>query len=208
MPGGPSLHSFAVGLERRLPTSEPPAKVADHIGTVHHEIHYTVAGGARRPPRRDLPHRDLRRDDRARLHPDVPAWPASSKVDGRSRWCSVRRGCRRRFSAATSTFHKAPDARAFHEETVRKIGRNCIMYDCLRANKSPRGVGDRRPRAVPRHGVPRRGHAHRTPKPKRRPATDASRKWILREGVRRPPCRRRSPGARRSSSPTAWATAG
>ncbi len=32
-------------------------------------------------------------------------------------------------------FHKAPDARAFHEETVRKIGR-LHQYDCLRANKS------------------------------------------------------------------------
>ena len=32
-------------------------------------------------------------------------------------------------------FHKAPDARAFHEETVRKLSK-LHLYDCLRANKS------------------------------------------------------------------------
>lgn len=32
-------------------------------------------------------------------------------------------------------FHKAPDAKAFHEETVRKLSK-LYMYDCLRANKS------------------------------------------------------------------------
>jgi asparagine synthase (glutamine-hydrolysing) len=32
-------------------------------------------------------------------------------------------------------FHKAPDARSFHEETVRKINR-LHWYDCLRANKA------------------------------------------------------------------------
>ena len=32
-------------------------------------------------------------------------------------------------------FHKAPDARSFHEETVRKLGK-LHLYDCLRANKS------------------------------------------------------------------------
>ena len=31
--------------------------------------------------------------------------------------------------------HKAPDARAFHEETVRKLSK-LYLYDCLRANKS------------------------------------------------------------------------
>lgn len=32
-------------------------------------------------------------------------------------------------------FHKAPDARAFHEETIRKLSK-LHLYDCLRANKS------------------------------------------------------------------------
>ena len=32
-------------------------------------------------------------------------------------------------------FHKAPDAKAFHDETVRKLSK-LHMYDCLRANKS------------------------------------------------------------------------
>ena len=32
-------------------------------------------------------------------------------------------------------FHKAPDARAFHEETVRKLSK-LHLYDCLRANKA------------------------------------------------------------------------
>ena len=37
-------------------------------------------------------------------------------------------------------FHKAPNAREFHEETVRKM-KDLYMFDCLRANKSTMAWG-------------------------------------------------------------------
>ena len=75
-------------------------------------------------------------------------------------------------------FHKAPDARAFHEETVRKL-------DALHQLRLPArqqgddGLGRGGARAVPRPGVPRRGDGAWTPRRKMRARArraDASRR--------------------------------
>ena len=152
----PRLHCFAVGLER-LPRTWPAAReVADRIGTVppRNPLHHS--GGSGRRARRDLLHRDLRRDHRARLYADVPAGTRHPKPWA-SRWC-FRARAPTRCSAVTSisTRHRTP--RAFHEETVRKLGK-LYLYDCLRANKIALCMGRRGTRAFPRQGVPGRGHA-------------------------------------------------
>ena len=102
-------------------------------------------------------------------------------------------------------FHKAPDARAFHEETVRKIGR-LHQYDCLRANKSLAAWGGSKAacRSSTRSSWTRPCASH--PKPNA-PVTDASKSGFCARRSKTS-CRRRSSGGRRSSSPTAWATAG
>ncbi len=67
----PQLHSFAVGLEGS-PDLKAAQEVANHLGTVHHEIHFTVRGRAGCHPRRYLSHRNLRCDHYSRLDADVP----------------------------------------------------------------------------------------------------------------------------------------
>ena len=106
-------------------------------------------------------------------------------------------------------FHKAPDGRELHEETVRKL-QKLHLYDCLRANKSVRGLGRRGPRAVPRPRVPRRRDEDRPAREAaaQRARTAADREVPAAHGLRRLRSPTQSSGARRSSSPTASATRG
>ena len=127
----PRLHSFAVGL-KGSPDMEKARVVAEHIGTVHHEVCYTVQEGL-----------DAIRDVISHTETyDVTTVRASTPMYLLAR--AIRSmGIKMVLSGEGSDevfggylyFHKAPDARAFHEETVRKIGK-LHLYDCLRANKS------------------------------------------------------------------------
>ena len=127
----PRLHSFAVGL-KGSPDLEKARIVADRIGTVHHEVCYTVQEGL-----------DAIRDVIYHTETyDVTTIRASTPMYLMAR--AIRSmGIKMVLSGEGSDeifggylyFHKAPDARAFHEETVRKIGR-LHQYDCLRANTS------------------------------------------------------------------------
>lgn len=127
----PRLHSFAVGL-RGAPDLVKAKEVADHIGTVHHEINYTVQEGL-----------DALRDVIYYTETyDVTTVRASTPMFLLARYIKSM-GIKMVLSGEGADevfggylyFHKAPDARAFHEETVRKLGK-LYLYDCLRANKA------------------------------------------------------------------------
>lgn len=127
----PQLHSFAVGLNG-APDLVAAKKVADYIGTVHHEIHFTVEEAL-----------DVLSDVIYHIETyDVTTVRASTPMYLLAR-CIKSMGVKMVLSGEGSDelfggylyFHKAPDAKAFHEETVRKLDK-LHMYDCLRANKS------------------------------------------------------------------------
>jgi asparagine synthase (glutamine-hydrolysing) len=127
----PQLHSFAVGL-RDSPDLIAARKVADYIGTVHHEIHFTVEEAM-----------DALSDVIYHIETyDVTTVRASTPMYLLARFIKSM-GVKMVLSGEGSDelfggylyFHKAPDARAFHDETVRKLDR-LHLYDCLRANKS------------------------------------------------------------------------
>ena len=127
----PRLHSFAVGL-KGSPDLEKARVVADYIGTVHHEVNYTVQEGL-----------DAIRDVIYHIETyDVTTVRASTPMYLLARYIKSM-GIKMVLSGEGADevfggylyFHKAPDAQAFHEETVRKIGK-LHLYDCLRANKS------------------------------------------------------------------------
>ena len=105
-PGGRGCTRFAIGLaglaRPRRGARWPPTRSAPCTTS----FTYTVAGGARRAARRDLPHRDLRRHHHPRVDADVPDG-AADQGDGRSRWCSRARAPTRS-SAATSTSTRRP----------------------------------------------------------------------------------------------------
>ncbi len=127
----PQLHSFAIGLEGS-PDLAAARKVADHIGSVHHEINFTVQEGL-----------DAIRDVIYHIETyDVTTVRASTPMYLLSRYIKSM-GVKMVLSGEGADeifggylyFHKAPNAEEFHKETVRKLSK-LHQYDCLRANKS------------------------------------------------------------------------
>ena len=127
----PRLHSFAVGL-KGAPDLAKARLVADYIGTVHHEIHYTIQEGL-----------DVIRDviyftetyDVTTVRASTPMYLLARVIKSMGiKMVLSGEGADEVFGVYLY-FHKAPSARAFHEETVRKLSK-LHYYDCLRANKS------------------------------------------------------------------------
>ncbi len=196
----PCLHSFAVGL-KGAPDLRAARKVADHIGTVHHEIHYTVQEGL--DALRDAIYH-IETYDVTTVRASTPMYLLARVIKSMGVKMVLSGEGADEIFGGYLYFHKAPDARAFHEETVRKIGR-LHHYDCLRANKSLAawGIEGR----VPFLDTEFLDTAMRIAPEAKRPATDASKSGFCARRSKTS-CRRRSSGGRRSSSPTAWATAG
>ena len=127
----PQLHSFATGLEGS-PDLAAARVVADYLGTVHHEVKFTIQEGI-----------DAIRDVIYHLETyDITTVRASTPMYLMARAIKAM-GIKMVLSGEGSDeifggylyFHKAPNAEEFHKETVRKLDK-LHQYDCLRANKS------------------------------------------------------------------------
>jgi asparagine synthase (glutamine-hydrolysing) len=127
----PQLHSFAVGLEGS-PDLMAAREVADHIGTVHHEIHITVQEGL--DAVRDVIY-FLETYDVTTVRAATPMYLMARVIKSMGvKMVLSGEGADEVFGGYLY-FHKAPGPREFHEETVRKLGK-LHLYDCLRANKA------------------------------------------------------------------------
>ena len=127
----PRLHSFAVGL-KGAPDLAKARMVAEHIGTVHHEINYTVQEGL--DALRDVIY-FIETYDVTTVRASTPMYLLARVIRSMGiKMVLSGEGADEVFGGYLY-FHKAPDARAFHEETVRKLSK-LHLYDCLRANKS------------------------------------------------------------------------
>ena len=127
----PRLHSFAVGL-KGAPDLAKARLVAEHIGTVHHEINYTIQEGL--DAIRDVIY-FIETYDVTTVRASTPMYLLARVIRSMGiKMVLSGEGADEVFGGYLY-FHKAPDVKAFHEETVRKLGK-LYMYDCLRANKS------------------------------------------------------------------------
>lgn len=127
----PRLHSFAVGL-KGAPDLEKARIVAEHIGTVHHEINYTIQEGI--DAIRDVIY-FIETYDVTTVRASTPMYLLARVIKSMGiKMVLSGEGADEVFGGYLY-FHKAPDAKAFHEETVRKLSK-LHLYDCLRANKS------------------------------------------------------------------------
>ncbi len=127
----PRLHSFAVGL-KGAPDLAKARMVADHIGTVHHEINYTVQEGL--DAIRDVIY-FIETYDVTTVRASTPMYLLARVIKSMGIKMVLSGEGADEIFGGYLYFHKAPDARAFHEETVRKLSK-LYLYDCLRANKS------------------------------------------------------------------------
>jgi asparagine synthase (glutamine-hydrolysing) len=127
----PRLHSFAVGL-KDSPDLAAARKVADHIGTVHHEVVFSIQEGL--DALSDVIYH-LETYDVTTVRASTPMYLLARVIKSMGvKMVLSGEGADEVFGGYLY-FHKAPDARSFHEETVRKLGK-LYLYDCLRANKS------------------------------------------------------------------------
>ena len=127
----PQLLSFSVGLEG-APDLEAAKIVADHIGTVHHEINFTVQEGI--DAIRDVIYH-LETYDVTTVRASTPMYLMARAIKSLGiKMVLSGEGADELFGGYLY-FHKAPNAKEFHEETVRKLDK-LHQYDCLRANKS------------------------------------------------------------------------
>ena len=127
----PRLHSFAVGL-KGAPDLAKAREVADHLGTVHHEINYTIQEGL--DAVRDVIYY-IETYDVTTVRASTPMYLLARVIKSMGiKMVLSGEGADEVFGGYLY-FHKAPTPEAFHEETVRKLSK-LHLYDCLRANKS------------------------------------------------------------------------
>jgi asparagine synthase (glutamine-hydrolysing) len=127
----PQLHSFVIGLEG-APDLAAAKKVADYIGTVHHEIHYTIQEGL--DAIKDVIYH-IETYDVTSVRASTPMYMLARVIKSMGiKMVLTGEGADEIFGGYLY-FHKAPNAEEFHKESVLKVSR-LHMYDCLRANKS------------------------------------------------------------------------
>lgn len=127
----PQLHSFSVGLEGS-PDLAAAQKVADHIGTVHHEIKFTIQEGL--DAIKDVIY-NIETYDITTIRSSTPMYLMARVIKSMGIKMVLSGEGADEIFGGYLYFHKAPNAQEFHEETVRKLDK-LHMYDCLRANKS------------------------------------------------------------------------
>jgi asparagine synthase (glutamine-hydrolysing) len=127
----PQLHSFAIGLDGS-PDLAAAQKVADHIGSIHHNFTFTVQEGL--DAVRDVIYH-IETYDVTSIRASTPMYLMSRKIKSMGVKMVLSGEGADEIFGGYLYFHKAPDAKEFHEETVRKLSM-LSKYDCLRANKS------------------------------------------------------------------------
>ncbi|KAL6905784.1 hypothetical protein ACP4OV_003385 [Aristida adscensionis] len=133
---GTKLHSFCVGLEGS-PDLKAAKEVADYLGTVHHEFHFTVQDGI-----------DAIEDviyhtetyDVTTIRASTPMFLMSRKIKALGVKMVISGEGSDEIFGGYLYFHKAPNKEEFHRETCRKI-KALHQYDCLRANKATSAWG-------------------------------------------------------------------
>lgn len=127
----PQLHSFSIGLEGS-PDLEASRLAAKHIGTIHHEVKFTIQEGL--DAIRDVIY-FLETYDITTVRASTPMYLMARVIKSMGIKMVLSGEGSDELFGGYLYFHKAPNAQEFHEETVRKLDK-LHMYDCLRANKS------------------------------------------------------------------------
>lgn len=127
----PQLHSFSVGL-KGSPDLKHAKEVADHIGTVHHEINFTIQEGL--DAIRDVIYH-LETYDVTTVRASTPMYLMARVIKSMGVKMVLSGEGADEIFGGYLYFHKAPNAEEFHKETVRKMEK-LHLYDCNRANKS------------------------------------------------------------------------
>ncbi|HEX4854927.1 asparagine synthase B [Arenimonas sp.] len=127
----PRLHSFAIGLPGSpdLAASEIAAQA---LGTVHHGFTYTLQEGLDAVPEVI---RHVETYDVTTIRAATPMYLLARRIKAMGVKMVLSGEGADEIFGGYLYFHKAPDARSFHEECVRKLDA-LHLFDCARANKA------------------------------------------------------------------------
>ncbi|KIW03371.1 asparagine synthase (glutamine-hydrolyzing) [Verruconis gallopava] len=132
----PELNSFSIGLPG-APDSIAAQKVADYLGTKHHNFTFTIEDGLNALS--DVIYH-LETYDVTTIRASTPMFLLSRKIKALGVKMVLSGEGSDEIFGGYLYFHAAPDKKAFHEETVRRV-KNLHLADCLRANKSTSAWG-------------------------------------------------------------------
>nr|MDQ3057811.1 asparagine synthase B [Pseudomonadota bacterium] len=127
----PRLHSFAIGL-KGSPDLAAAAIAGEALGTVHHGFDYTFAEGLDALPEVI---RHIETYDVTTIRASTPMYLLARRIKAMGVKMVLSGEGSDEIFGGYLYFHKAPDAREFHAELIRKLDA-LHNYDCLRANKS------------------------------------------------------------------------
>ncbi|CAN1354617.1 Asparagine synthetase [glutamine-hydrolyzing] 1 [Linum perenne] len=130
------LQSFCVGLEGS-PDLKAAKEVADYLGTLHHEFHFTVQDGI--DAIEDVIYH-IETYDVTTIRASTPMFLMSRKIKAMGVKMVISGEGADEVFGGYLYFHKAPNKEEFHRETCRKI-KALHQYDCLRANKATSAWG-------------------------------------------------------------------
>uniref|UniRef100_A0A0E0LA79 Asparagine synthetase [glutamine-hydrolyzing] n=1 Tax=Oryza punctata TaxID=4537 RepID=A0A0E0LA79_ORYPU len=133
---GNKLHTFCIGL-KGSPDLRAAKEVADYLGTVHHELHFTVQEGI--DALEEVIYH-VETYDVTTIRASTPMFLMSRKIKSLGVKMVLSGEGSDEIFGGYLYFHKAPNKKEFHEETCRKI-KSLHLYDCLRANKSTSAWG-------------------------------------------------------------------
>ncbi|KAI1446293.1 glutamine-hydrolyzing asparagine synthase [Annulohypoxylon stygium] len=132
----PQLNSFSIGLPGS-PDNEAAIKVAKFLGTKHHVMTFTIEDGLNALS--DVIYH-LETYDVTTIRASTPMYLLSRKIKAMGVKMVLSGEGSDEIFGGYLYFHAAPDKKAFHEETVRRV-KNLHLADCLRANKSTSAWG-------------------------------------------------------------------
>ena len=128
------VHSFSIGI-KGAPDLAAAKKVADQLGTVHHEIHFTPEEALDA-----LPDVVYHLETFEQVRASVPMYLLSRRIKSMGfKMVLSGEGADELFGGYLY-FHKAPSKEEFHKECQRKTTR-LHQWDVLRANKSTMAWG-------------------------------------------------------------------
>jgi len=133
---GTELHSFVVGLEGS-PDLKAAREVADYLGTIHHEFHFTVQDGID-AIEEVIYHNETY--DVTTIRASTPMFLMARKIKALGVKMVLSGEGSDELLGGYLYFHFAPNKEEFHKETCRKV-KALHQYDCLRANKATSAWG-------------------------------------------------------------------
>ncbi|HSI69435.1 MAG TPA: asparagine synthase B [Gillisia sp.] len=134
---GKELHSFSIGLDADAPDLKAAKKVADFLGTTHHEIHFTIEEGIQ-IIKKLIWH--LETYDVTSIRASTPMYFLSKAISEKGIKVVLSGEGADEIFGGYLYFKNAPSATEFQKETIRRVQR-LSTADCLRADKSTMAHG-------------------------------------------------------------------